>query len=735
MITVINLLVLSLSSAMVGLFGRALLLDLGIIRGFHAGIWACVVIASVFALSQLLFRVFLLLLKPTRAISLDVSEILAYASALVLVPSLLGVRFPVPYETLEKLEPLAHAAVFAVLFGLFRLMSFFAAVYGEKANRSVVAWWAAYAGIVAILAPFSLYNYLDAVAVNREIIMGETVDFAVDNTYATACAIPENKRVIMPMDAREGDHLAFVCAPKPDKEDFPEVVYVVLESYDRILTSHENPKEVVPTSRLTRTLSFSGEGWTPLTVPVAELPAETVCITLSWTPDDPDGFRSRYGLMPGEEQGYAMMVSGPWAQRVSQGRTKPSVVVILAEGLGAEHMSLYGYDRETTPNLARHAAGMIMCEEAYTSTPETPGAAMSLLTGLNPLAHGYYASSSGPLPGKVLTIAELMRNQGYFTVAYTEGRGMEKRDLVFGSGFERGFILFDDYYPLELRAEQFADSREPRSLVPAGARVTLGKAGDWIEANPDLQYFVFIRLGELGTPRYLSRYGNGFMKRTGRSSPMDVYDTAITYLDLQLGLFLDRLAGLPEDRQPILLITSTNGYEFFEPGRGAWRRSGEAKRNLYECALRVPMLIRIPGCDGRTNRTPASLLDVAPTLAALTGMPLPYRTEGQNVLEDSRAREIVSIMGDPIAQSMRSGKWRFTWQTGLSSKSLERVDEASVIEFIDIARYRDNEIIQDNVWREPQLVDAFKSQLSTVLRDSRFGNTVLTMVPGRVPSL
>jgi len=216
---------------------------------------------------------------------------------------------------------------------------------------------------------------------------------------------------------------------------------------------------------------------------------------------------------------------------------------------------------------------------------------------------------------------------------------------------------------------------------------------------------------------------------------MDVYDTAITYLDLQLGLFLDRLAGLPEDRQPILLITSTNGYEFFEPGRGAWRRSGEAKRNLYECALRVPMLIRIPGCDGRTNRTPASLLDVAPTLAALTGMPLPYRTEGQNVLEDSRAREIVSIMGDPIAQSMRSGKWRFTWQTGLSSKSLERVDEASVIEFIDIARYRDNEIIQDNVWREPQLVDAFKSQLSTVLRDSRFGNTVLTMVPGRVPSL
>lgn len=271
--------------------------------------------------------------------------------------------------------------------------------------------------------------------------------------------------------------------------------------------------------------------------------------------------------------------------------------------------------------------------------------------------------------------------------------------------------------------------------MPAGARVTLEKAGNWIEANPDLQYFVFIRLGELGNPRYLSRYGNGFMKRSGRSTPLDVYDTAIAYLDRQMGLFLDRLDLLPEKLQPIILITSTNGYDFLEPGRGAWRRRGEPKRSLYECVLRVPLLIRIPGCDGRTYKTPASLLDVTPTLAALTGMPLPYRAEGQNVLQDSKAREIVSVMGDPVAQSMRSGKWRFTWQTGLSSKSLERVDESSVMEFIDVDRYRDKEINQDNMRREPELVEAFKAQLSTVLRDSYFGNTVLTMVPDGVSSL
>ncbi len=733
--TVLNLLVLGLSSGILGLFGRALLLDLGIIRGFYAGIWACVTIAAVFAASQVLFRLFLVLIKPTRAISLDISEILAYASSLLLVPSLFGFRVSVPYETLESLEPLAHAAVFALVFGIFRLMSFFAAVYGEKARPSVAFHWLVYAAVIMALVPVSVYKYLDAVSVKREIVTGETVDFAVDNTYTTACTVPENKRVIMPLDDEEGDRLAFLCAPQPDDNAFPDMVYVVVETYDCPLTAHVNPRDVVPTARLTRTLEFSAKGWTTLAVSAAELPTDTVSVTLSWMLDDPDGLRTRFGLMPPEEQGRVMMVSGPWAQRVSQKNTRPGVIVVLVEGLGAEHMSLYGYGRETTPNLARHAAHMIMCGEVYTPTPETPGAAMSLFTGFNPLAHGYYEGFKGPLPTKVRTIAEVMQNHGYFTVAFTEGCGMENRDLVFGSGFEKGFILFDDYFPLELSAAQLADSREPRSLVPAGARVTLGKVGNWIEENRDLQYFVFVRLGELGNPRYLLRYGNGFMKRMGRSIPMDVYDTAVAYLDKQLGRFLDRLEMLPQDQKPIVLLTSTNGYDFFEPGRGAWRTRGEPKRSLYECALRVPLLIRIPGCDGRTNKTPASLMDVAPTLAALTGMPLPYRTEGQNVLEDSKAREILSVMGDPVAQSMRSGKWRFTWQTGLSSQTLERVADASVVEFVDIAQYRDDGVAQDNVWREPELVEAFKTQLNTVMRDSRFGNTILTMVPNSSASL
>ena len=729
MLTAASLFTLSVASSILGLWGRALLLDLGIIQGFDAGLWACAVIATLYAASQLSFRALLLLMKPTRSVSLDVSDMLSHLSALVLVPSLLGFRITLPYPTLERVEPLMHLAVFGVLLVFFRLMTFFAAVYGEKSSRAVVLRWAALAAVVVLLVPVCVLKYLDAVSVKREIVKGEATSFAIDNTYASAYAVPENKRVIMRMAWEDAEQVSLLCAPRPDDTDFPPAVYITIESYNQEISPQADSTDAIPTFALTREVTFSEQGWTPLEISPKDLPPETVSFTVSWTEGDPEGLRQRFGVLPPDEQHRVLMVSGPWAQQVSRRAGKPSVVVLLAEGMAAENMSLYGYERDTTPNLSRCAADMIMCEEVYTPTPETRAAAMSLMTGLGPFSHGYYESAEGQLPKNVSTIAEVMKGHGYFTVAFTEGRGLNQRDLVHGSGFEKGFILFDDHLPMEVRDAYFGKSVGPQRLMPAGARATLEKAGDWIEANADLQYFVFIRLRELAEPRYLLRYGSGFMRRMGRSSPVDIYDTALSYMDRQLGAFLDRLNTLPPEQAPIVILTSTNGYDFGEPARTAWHRWGNPRRTLSESALRVPLLIRIPGCSGQTNKTPASLVDVVPTIAALTGTPLPYFAEGANVLEDSRMREIISVMGDPVAQSMRSGKWRFTWQSGLSRESLERVEPESILEFIDIMRYRNQEFGQDNVRREPLLVEAFRTQLSTALHDSYFGNTIVTMAP------
>lgn len=729
MLTALALLFLSFASCIVGLWSRALLLDFGIIRGFEAGLWACVVVAVLYAAAQIYYRVLLLIIRPTKAVSLDVCDLLSHGAALILLPSLFGFQFEIPYPSIQKLEPLAHFAVFALVLLVFRLMSFFAAVYGEKTSRTIVLRWAFFALLISLLIPSSIYHYLSAVNTRSEVIQVEAAPVSVEHAYTEAYVVPEHKRMIIPMDHGDTDQLAFLCAPPSEEEDFPESVYIIVESYNIALTDAMPPEEAQPTASLTREVVFSGKGWTQEAIARSEIPTDTVNLTFSWMERNPKGLRQRLGVLPPENLNRFLMVHGPGAQNLSQLSRKPSVVILVAEGMGAAHMSIYGYNRNTTPNLKRSAADMILCQEVYTPSPDTGAAVMSLLTGLTPQSHNFPFAPGEGLPHNVCSLAELFQGCGYLTAAFTEGQGQNTHDLTYGSGFEKGFDLFDEHIPMEL--PYYTDSRRtsPHRMVPAGARVTLKKAGDWIVDHAHVQQFVFVRVRDLTEPRALSRYSSPYMRRGKNSSVIDVYDASLNYLDQQLGQFLERLEALPPEQAPIVILTSTNGFDFRDQGRYAYTRVDSYPRSLHEDALWIPLFIRIPGCPGITNEAPASLIDVAPTLAALTGTPLPYYAEGINLLEEQRIREIISVMGDPVKQSIRSGKWRFTWQSGLARHSLERVEPEHVEELVDIEKYREKAGRQNNIAKEPQLVEAFKAQLQTTFHDRYFGGAMVTMIP------
>ena len=146
-------------------------------------------------------------------------------------------------------------------------------------------------------------------------------------------------------------------------------------------------------------------------------------LAVSWSSTEADSIKRRFGLDPPVESGLNMLLSGPWQHTVSQGKRRPGIVVVLIEALGAENMNCYGYHRSTVPYLTERLPGMMVYEEAYTPIPQTAGACMSLLTGLNPLAHHYYDTFTGPLPEKVKTLPEILKDNGYLTVAFTEGCG------------------------------------------------------------------------------------------------------------------------------------------------------------------------------------------------------------------------------------------------------------------------------------------------------------------------
>ncbi|MCH8205242.1 MAG: sulfatase-like hydrolase/transferase, partial [Candidatus Hydrogenedentes bacterium] len=63
---------------------------------------------------------------------------------------------------------------------------------------------------------------------------------------------------------------------------------------------------------------------------------------------------------------------------------RPNIVVITVDTLRADHMSLYGYERETTPEIAAWFSGSTVYERAYSTTSYTPPSIVSVLTGLYP---------------------------------------------------------------------------------------------------------------------------------------------------------------------------------------------------------------------------------------------------------------------------------------------------------------------------------------------------------------
>ena len=713
MATAIYFMSLGAASGLVGLWCRRLLATLGLIHGFEASLWAAAFIAVAFVTTQTLFRAFIMLLKPVRARSFTLSEIASETVALLLVPSLLGFSFPLPYATLQQVEPFFHFGVFAAIHCFFKLMAFYAAVQGHPASRLRFFPWLAVSGLCCITAYGIVEQYLEQINAEQSMTIATPESVVSDDTHFLGFTAPENTRMTVPFQEEQGAHLSFFWAPVETTEEFPETVFITYDAYDVPVTTESDPLPA-PASSTTRTLHLEDKGWQEDNVARSLFPERLHTLAVSWSTTEKDSIKRRFGLDPPVESGLHMLMSGPW-QHTTQQRQRPGIVVVLVEALGAENMNCFGYHRDTVPFLTERLPGMMIYEEAYTPTPNTTGACMSLFTGLNPLAHRYYDTGKGPLPEQLTPLPELLRKNGYLTAAFTEGRGPDGNDLHYGSGFERGFISFNDRFPTELRTARNKDAVVPARPTPKGAWVTLQKASNWIDAHAEDQYMVFIRLRDLRSPTALPYYGNGFIGHGRSPDPVDIYDTAITYVDKQLSAFIDRIHELPSEQQPTLVITSSHGFDFTEPGRGAWRRGGPPRRTLHESALRIPLLLDIPNRYGNTQKNLVSLEDVAVTIAALAGTSFSHTVEGVDILKNSPSPECISLAGNPVALSIRTGHWRFTWQSGLAPFTLEERANAQVMEFLDIDRYRNDLAPVDNMRREPRLAQSLKQKLQLFL--------------------
>lgn len=356
----------------------------------------------------------------------------------------------------------------------------------------------------------------------------------------------------------------------------------------------------------------------------------------------------------------------------------PNLLLIVLDTVGAGHLSLHGYHRETSTTLVELAEHGIRFDAARAPSSWTLPSHASMFTGrwLHELSVGWLT----PLDDKQPTLAEYLGDRGYATAGFIANTGYCARD----SGLGRGFTRYHDFIFPRLTAlktgvlvsralagmraiVQFVDDQqdnvrlEPYIEGPWRLLVSDRKTAavvnreflGWLSrrTQPERPFFGFLNYGDAHTPyhlpaRRMRRFGVapadgrqvGLIEHWGDMDPAqlspqqiafatDAYDDCIADLDEQLGIMLDELRRRGILENTWLIITSDHGESFGEhPGVFLHGTS------LYQTELHVPLVIVPPGGSAISRVVPevVSLRDLAATIVDVLdlkgGSPFPGET-------------------------------------------------------------------------------------------------------------
>jgi arylsulfatase A-like enzyme len=318
---------------------------------------------------------------------------------------------------------------------------------------------------------------------------------------------------------------------------------------------------------------------------------------------------------------------------------RPNLVLLSIDTLRQDHLDLYGYGRETAPFLRdRIAARGVVFERLIAEAATTDPSHMTMFTSLPALVHGVQCCQRG-LAVPVVTLAEVLRANGYRTAAFTENGPLDQ-----AIGFSLGF-------------DRYVENKTIRRPQPTGqvAR-TFEQARQWLEAHPEGPFFLFLHTFQVHGPHdppveYQAHFPEPRTEVLPQARPLvDGYDREIRYVDDQLAL----LHGWTEERgfgdDTIWIVLSDHGEEFLEHGS-----LGHATLP-YETVLRVPLVVQGPGIrEGVRDATLLRHVDFMPTVLELAGVEAPHGLLGESFAE------LLTGRGDDSVQPADRTAFTATW--------------------------------------------------------------------------
>ncbi|MFH1468142.1 MAG: sulfatase [Pseudomonadota bacterium] len=306
-------------------------------------------------------------------------------------------------------------------------------------------------------------------------------------------------------------------------------------------------------------------------------------------------------------------------------------VLVFVDTLRRDHLSLYGYERETTPVLEAWAEQAVVFDDARATAPWTLPSVQALLTGASQDAWGQVPTLEGRLGQAGFTTGELVAN-AFLTQHFDMGTGWgEYRYKLLNPADEqvdRALEFLGRYEDRDaLVMVQFMDCHMPYTDPGRFGGLWAGDEPEAAKGKQNRKALRGLRLDKEG-------------KAAVKDYLVARYDENIRMVDDELGRLL---GSLGED--DVVVIFADHGEEFWDHG------GVEHGHALWDELLRVPLLVRAPGCAPGRRDSPVSLLDVAPTLMDLLGQP---------PLPDAQGRSLGPLLaGAPDAEAPFDARARF----------------------------------------------------------------------------
>ncbi|MFB3881568.1 MAG: sulfatase [Armatimonadota bacterium] len=352
-------------------------------------------------------------------------------------------------------------------------------------------------------------------------------------------------------------------------------------------------------------------------------------------------------------------------------RSRPNLLLLGIDSLRADHMSLYGYHRLTTPHMDKLAAGGCVFDNAFSpSIPTTPGYA-SMFTGMDCFGTDVVAlRHEGPLGGHVRTLAEVLGECDYNTTCVGFSHNPASR------GFQR-YLDFSGWGSWEEGRSHKAENLNAVA-IPELKRLAA-------EGSP---FFLFLRHMDPHSPylppRPFERIfygGDEFDPRNRSLDPVMAfkpfrdyfaswfppgctdkdyiiaqYDGAVAYMDACIANIFQTLRSLAIEERTLIVIISDHGETLYD--HECWFDH----HGIYDCTIRIPLVFIYPGKvpAGKHFRDWVQMKDVMPTILDLLGMRTEIAFGGRSLapLMKGRTRRQERQFYVTEATWMRKHGWR-----------------------------------------------------------------------------